>query len=128
MKHVAKFTVLACYSLVVAPLFAEITTGWIQTGAGPYDYNDTENWANGVINGVFSSNLTLTAAQTITYSDDTTLSGDLVIKYNGKFPLTFESSKKDANDAVVPITLTLGGDIVMDTGVNDSAVVVNLGS
>ena len=105
MKHMVKFTALVCCSLAAAPLFAEITTGWIQTGAGPYDYNDTANWVGGDINGVFSSDLTLTAAQTITFDHDTTLPNGLTFNHAGAYKITMKSA--DANT----YTLTLGGDI-----------------
>ena len=85
MNNFGRFTALVCCSLAAASLFAEITTGWIQTGAGPYDYNNTENWANGVINGVFSSDLELTAAQTITFGRDTELTNGLNFAYKGAY-------------------------------------------
>ena len=49
MKHMVKFTALVCCSLAAASLFAVPETGWKQTGAGPYDYNDTANWVGGDI-------------------------------------------------------------------------------
>ncbi len=105
MKHMVKFTALVCCSLAAASLFAEITTGWIQTGAGPYDYNDAANWVNGDINGVFSSDLELTAAQTITFSQDTTLPNGLTFNHAGAYKITMKSANANT------YTLTLGGDI-----------------
>ena len=97
--------------------FADPETGWKQTGAGPYDYNDTANWVNGEINGIFGSDLTLTAAQTITFAADTSLADGLTINYKGNFPMTFQSDGSGAK------TLTLGGDISEALQGNASAVV-----
>ena len=123
MKHKVKFTALVCCSLAAASLFAEITTGWIQTGAGPYDYNDTKNWANGVINGVFSSDLELTEAQTITFSQDTTLPDGLKIAYSGTYRMYFMT----AAEAEGEVTLKLQGGILLDT-VDNGNVMVDFGS
>lgn len=118
MKHMVKFTALVCCSLAAASLFAaDPATGWKQTGGGTYDYNDTANWVGGDINGVFSSDLELTAAQTITFAADTSLADGLTINYKGNFPMTFQSDGSGAK------TLTLGGDISEALQGNASAVV-----
>ena len=91
--------------MAVAMVFADPATGWKQTGAGPYDYNDAANWVNGEINGVFGSDLTLAANQTITFAADTPLADGLSIAYKGEFSLTFQSDGSGAK------TLTLGGNI-----------------
>ena len=51
---------------------AEITTGWMQTEGGQYQFLEPSNWASGTVNGVFSSDLTFGASQTILFSDDWT--------------------------------------------------------
>ncbi|MBR2713885.1 MAG: hypothetical protein IKB76_03800, partial [Kiritimatiellae bacterium] len=68
---------LLAFSVFDLVLFADPATGWLQTGAGPYDYNDPANWVNGEINGVFGEDLTLTEDQTITFAADTVLTGGL---------------------------------------------------
>ena len=103
--------------------FADPETGWKQTGAGPYDYNNPANWVNGDINGVFSSNLTLTAAQTITFSQDTTLPDGLKIAYSGTYRMYFMT----AAEAEGEVTLKLQGGILLDT-VDNGNVIVDFGS
>lgn len=105
--------------------FADPATGWKQTGAGTYDYNNTDNWVDGKINGVFSSDLELTAAQTITFSADTQLPDGLSIAQTGAFAITFAS-----DDASAPRTLTLGGGYTNNGAgdvVFDASVVLDLG-
>ena len=41
------------FTLAAASLAGLVQADWIQTGAGPYDYNDPENWSDGKPNGVF---------------------------------------------------------------------------
>ena len=105
MKHMVKFTALVCCSLAAASLFADPATGWKQTAGGTYDYNAAENWVDGKINGIFGSDLTLEGAQTITFSQDTTLPNGLTFNHAGAYKITMKSA--DANT----YTLTLGGDI-----------------
>ena len=85
--------------------FAQPTTGFQQAGAGPWDYNTSTNWVDGVINGVWDSSLTLTAAQNVTFGEDTTLTTGLNFGYAGTVALVLRS------DGAGPRTLTLGGDI-----------------
>jgi len=89
-------------------VFAQPTTGFNQTAAGPFDYNDAANWVDGTINGAWDSALTITAAQTVTFASDTTLETGLNIGYTGNFDLTFRS------DGGTPRTLTLEGDVVIN--------------
>ena len=117
MKHMVKFTALVCCSLAAASLFADPATGWKQTAGGTYDYNDTANWVGGDINGVFSSDLELAAAQTITFAADTELTNGLTIAYAGNYAMTFKSSDDSAK------TLTLGGDITSSMSGSSAAVV-----
>ena len=102
--------------------------GWIQTAAGTYDYNDPANWEGGVLDGVFPSTLVLKGAQTIQFADDTALTNGLTLNYDGKFAITFVSSATNELGEARSATVTLGGDITMNTKVNDGAVVVNFGS
>ena len=128
MKHMVKFTALVCCSLAAASLFADPETGWKQTGAGPYVYDDPKNWVGGVVNGVFGSDLTLTAAQTITFTNDLTLAQGLSIHYDGAYGMTFQSAAKGENDVARPITLTLGGDIVVDTVKDNGSIIIKVGA
>lgn len=113
----------ALFSLALAlGTSALAQTGFLQTGAGPFDYNDTENWVGGTagdINGIWDSSLTLTASQTVTFGEDTTLLTGLAIGYAGNFDLTFRS------DGTADRTLTLGGDITVSPASNRT---VNFGS
>ena len=117
MKHMVKFTALVCCSLAAASLFADPATGWKQTAEGTYNYNDTANWVNDEINGIFGSDLTLAGAQTIKFAADTSLTNGLTINYKGNFPMTFQSDGSGAK------TLTLDGDISEALRGNASAVV-----
>lgn len=84
------------------------TTGWLQAGAGPYDYTNTVNWVGGTVNGIWDSSLTLTAAQTATFADDAFIPS-LTFNYAGAFNVTLRS------DGTANRVLTLGGDISVAT-------------
>jgi len=91
------------------------TNGFNQTDAGPYDYNDTANWAASTINGIWDTSLTLTAGQTVTFAADTPLGTGLTFSYDGDFPLTLQASAAGTQ------TITLGGDIGLNTAGGTSA-------
>ncbi len=101
---------------------ADPATGWLQTGAGPYDYNDPANWVGGDINGIFGSDLTLAANQTITFADDTELADGLTFEYTGGYSITMTSDGSAAR------TLTLGGDLTFALGTNNDKIGVTIGS
>ena len=67
------------FTLAAASLAGLAQADWIQTGAGPYDYNDPENWSDRKPNGVFPATLTLEGEQTIIFSADTEISTGLTI-------------------------------------------------
>lgn len=62
---------LAAFAIPAA-VNADITTGWLQTDTGTYDFLDAANWANREINGVFSSDLTLSKNINIKLADNWT--------------------------------------------------------
>lgn len=99
-------------TFVGAMALADPATGWKQTAAGTYDYNDAANWVGGEINGIFGSDLTLAGAQTITFAADTTLTNGLSIAYAGQYDMTFQS--EGSGDK----TLTLGGDVSCSVSAN----------
>ena len=109
--HAGRRGALASFAL--SCLFPAIayaqTTGWNKTDAGPYDYNDTANWVNGTINGIWDPSLTLTAAQTATFGEDTSASTGLGFRYDGGQNLTLRSA------GTANRLLTLGGNIIVDT-------------
>jgi autotransporter-associated beta strand protein len=82
--------------------------GWNQTGAGTFGYGDQANWVDGNINGLWDASLVLTSAQTVTFDADTVLTTGLTFRYDGGFNPTLRGAGGDR-------TLTLGGDIVVDT-------------
>jgi autotransporter-associated beta strand protein len=100
---------LATLSLGLMPAYslAQATTGFNQTGAGPFDYNDTANWVGNTINGVWDVSLVTTVAQTTTFAANTTLTTGLNFGYTGNFDLTLRS------DGTADRTLTLGGDLTV---------------
>lgn len=85
------------------------TTGFNQTGSGPYNYNDTNNWGSGTINGLWDSSLVLAANQSVTFSADTVLTTGLTFNQGGNFTLSLASTNTTTR------TLTLGGDVAMTT-------------
>ena len=107
MKSI-KQTLIA--SLVVATSLSASgqSTGWLQTGAGPYNYTNTANWVGGNVNGIWDSSLILTSAQTATFSGDT-LVPSLTFAYTNAFNVTLQS------DGTTAKTITLGGDISVAT-------------
>lgn len=84
------------------------STGWLQAGAGPYNYTNTANWVGGTVNGIWDPTLTLTAAQTATFAENM-LIPSLTFGYAGAFNLTLQS------DGTAARTITLGGDISVAT-------------
>ena len=110
------------FTLAAASLAGLVQADWIQTGAGPYDYNDPENWSDRKPNGVFPATLTLEGEQTIIFSADTEISTGLTIAYAGNQPMTFVSDGTGAK------TLTLGGPIALATANNGKAAHVTFGS
>ncbi len=84
------------------------STGWLQAGAGPYNYTNTANWVGGTVNGIWDSTLTLTAAQTALFDADAIVPS-LTFGYTGNFDLTLRS------DGTANRTLALGGDISVAT-------------
>ena len=108
---------------VAAAGIATIAFGeWTRTAGGTYDYNDAANWADGIVDGVFPSTLTLGGAQTITFSSNTVLTTGLTIAYKGNQPMTFVSDGTGAK------TLTLGGNVSLDVSKNGAAAHVTFGS
>ena len=89
------------------PLWSQ-TTGWLRTSTGSYDYNDTNNWVNGTVNGIWDASLALDANQTDTFGSDTTLLTGLTFEYTNSFNITLRA---DAGNR----TLTPGGDIRVNT-------------
>jgi autotransporter-associated beta strand protein len=95
--------------LMIAGATQAASTGFNQTAAGPYDYNTAGNWVSSTINGIWDTSLTLTAAQTVTFATDTALGTGLTFNYAGNFALTNQAS------GAGPKTITLGGDISLNT-------------
>ncbi len=87
--------------------------GFNQTGAGPFDYNDTNNWVGGTIDGIWDSSLILTASQTLTFGADTALSTALQFGYDVNTTTDNVRNILLRADGTGPYTLTLGGDITV---------------
>jgi autotransporter-associated beta strand protein len=112
-------TIAGLYGVSVPMAHAAATTGFNQTGTGPWDYNNTANWVGGTINGTWDSSLTLAAAQTVQFAADTTLTTGLTFNYGGAFGLTLDSSSSTAH------TMTLGGDIAVNPASNQTVTIGN---
>lgn len=107
---------LSAVLLAAAPTGAHAqTTGFNQTGAGPFDYDTASNWVNSTINGVWDSTLTLTAAQAVTFDSNLTLLTGLSFGYGGNFDLTLRGDGTNR-------TITLGGDILVSPASNRSVI------
>ena len=65
-----RLTVAIVAAIVSSAAFADPASGWKQTGAGPYVYDDPANWVDGVVNGEFGSDLTLTRSTVTRQWDD----------------------------------------------------------
>ena len=92
------------------------TTGFNQTGAGPYNYNDANNWVSGTINGLWDTSLVLAANQAVTFSADTVLTTGLTFNQGGSFTVSLTSLN------TITRTVILGGDVTM------TSASVNLGN
>lgn len=103
LRGMIKIAVIAVL-VVRAPAVWAQSTGWSQTGAGPYDYTNTANWVGGVVNGLWDSSLNVTVGQTATFAADTTLAGGLTFNYTGNFDLTLRGASADR-------TIRLNGDV-----------------
>ena len=90
--------------------FGEITTGWQSPLVnGNYDWADTANWANGEINGIFSSDLVGSGKTypNITFAADTELPDGLTLAYvNDEQNFVFRGDGGDR-------TLSLGDDFTL---------------
>jgi hypothetical protein len=86
-------------------------TGFNQTGAGPFDYNATGNWAGGNINGIWDAGLTVTAGQVAEFSTSTVLTTGLTFLEAG-------GQNKTLRSIGGATTLTLGGDILLNASGN----------
>ncbi|HEY9248926.1 MAG TPA: hypothetical protein VIO38_07330, partial [Rariglobus sp.] len=102
--------ILSLTAVVLPSAFAQ-STGFNQSGAGPFDYNNAANWVGGTINGVWDTSLTLTANQTVTFAADTILSQGLSFSHGGARSVTLR-----ATGAAHTLTLN-GGITVIDGGV-----------
>ncbi len=96
--------VAALITLILPTGLLAQSTGWLQTAAGTYDYNNSGNWVDGEINGVWDSSLTITGHQTATFDDDA-IAPSLTFGYTGNFDVTLRS------DGTATRMLTLDGDI-----------------
>lgn len=108
--------------LVLSASLTASSVGYAQflpTGAGPYDFSDTNNWNGGVVSGTFTANPT--ANQTVTFGADTILSNTLNIANTGTFNRTFVGTGGDRN-------LTLGGNINLGDSTVSNVNKVTIGS
>jgi len=112
--------IVALWTLVLTfwvPMAQAVTNGFVQTAAGPWDYNTGTNWVGNTINGTWDSSLTLAAAQTATFSADTVLATPLTFNYAGNFALTLRA------DNVANHLITLGGDITVNPAANQTVTI-----
>lgn len=112
-------------TLSIASLASAQSTGF-NKNSGTNDFNSTDNWVGGAVNGIWDSSLTLTANSTATLGANTTLGHvngiSLNFSYAGAFSQTLRA------DGTGPYTLGLGGDILVNTASTSPNPVVLLGS
>ena len=117
MKNRIK-VIAAAVSLLPAFVFSdEPATGWKQTAAGTYSYNDPQNWVDGEINGIFGDELVLEGDQNITFSEDTVLNDGLKINCSlSEKKITFASDTTDKRTITVSgnIDSTSLGEVILD--------------
>ncbi len=99
---------------------------WTATGAGPFLYDDIDNWKNSAINDRITS--APQAGQTISFTTDRSMPKGLFIEQpvsrdGSHHPLSFRA-RNETNSADQARTVTLGGPIIVDLGkTNDTSVV-----
>lgn len=80
--------------------------GWLQNSTGTYEYDDTANWKDGIINGVFGTNLTSKSTQVLTFDSDFDVTSDTFrFEHPGEITFKFQSDGSGA------VTATLQDDI-----------------
>jgi len=111
MKNLAHVTsamkaviAIAILSFITGTTEAQ-TTGFNQTGAGPYDYNTVDNWVASTINGTWDTSLTLVASQTNTFAADTTLLTGLTFNYAGNLALHSKPARREQKTSPWVVTL-----------------------
>lgn len=119
LKSIALFGGAALAVFAASTIHAA-STGFNQTGAGPWDYNTPGNWVTGTINGIWNTDLALTSAQTNTFAADTVLATGLTFNYSNNFALRLQAATPGTN------TITLGGDISMKPS-GGSAAIITIG-
>ncbi len=117
---------LAAFLITIPLASAQVTTGFNQTAAGTYDYNNSANWVDGDINGVWSNALTLTGTQTVTFGADTTLNATNGISLNFSHAGAFSTTLRA--DGTGPYVLTLGGDVFVNTASTSPNPIVLIGA
>jgi autotransporter-associated beta strand protein len=114
------FLALAGSTLLAISYTHAATTGFNLDTAGPHDYNTDTNWVSSTINGIWNSDLTLTADQTVTFGADTVLSTGWAFNYDGNFGLTLRGTGANR-------TVTMGGDISVNP-VADQTITIGTGT
>ncbi len=91
---------------------------WTATGAGPFNYDDTANWNAGSINDQITNNPG--AEQAIILTADRAMPKGLLIRPptgsdDLHYPFVFKVQQAEGSTDL-PLTLTLGGPVVVDFG------------
>jgi hypothetical protein len=106
----------AALALILLLLAGNLRAQWTATGAGPFNYDDTANWNAGSINDQITNNPG--TEQTIVLTADRPMPKGLLIRQpsdtaDKHYPLVFKVENAETD---VPLTLTLGGPVVVDFG------------
>jgi hypothetical protein len=108
----------AALVLVLLALAGNSRAEWKATGAGPFNYDDTANWNAGSINDQITNNPGI--EQTIVLTADRDMPKGLLIRQptdaaDLHHRLVFKVQTGEGS-ADLPVTLTLGGPVVVDFG------------
>lgn len=112
-------------ALVALPVSARAQ--FVESGAGPFNYNDTGRWFAGVINGVFDQ--TLMTDQVVTFGTYTTLTNGLQLTLGGTSQLTFRSDGANAQSISIVGDVVVGGtaNVFIGSHIANQALSIDLG-
>jgi hypothetical protein len=108
----------AAFAALLVLLADNSRAQWTATGAGPFNYDDSANWNAGSINDQITNNPG--TEQTIILTADRAMPKGLLIRQptdtaDSHYPLVLKVQEAGSS-ADLPVTLTLGGPVVVDFG------------
>ncbi len=118
----------ACISPAIVATSAHAqTTGFNQTGGGPFAYELSTNWVDGAINGIWDSSLTLTSNQTVTVANGTDFTDGLQFLHKGSRTVTLRASGTAATANLLGDVIVLGSSVTIGSTNASNALNLDLG-